>query len=95
MVLLLRGFFVLLFFQEAQYRFCFEIKRTPLLGMQLWLGWSCTCGVGHIICLNWLQLRLLALLCLSSACSLHLYFCCLVVKSSSVIKQLCPQSRTC
>lgn len=95
-VLLLWGFFLLLFFfQEAQYRFCFEVTRTPLLGTQLWLGWSCTCIFSHIICLNWLQFRPLALRRLSSTCSMHLYFCCLVVKSLSTIKHLCPWSRTC
>lgn len=54
------------------------IQKTPLLCMVLWLGWSCTCIFGHI-CLNWLQFRPFALWYLSSTCSVHLYFCGLVM----------------
>lgn len=47
-VLLLWGL-LLFYFQEAQYKFCFKIQRTPLLGTRFWLGWSCSCIFGHIM----------------------------------------------
>lgn len=91
-------FFFFFFFQEAQCDFfVVVIKRTPLLGMQFWLGWSCTYIFGHIICLNWLQFRPSALECLSSTCSMHPCFCCLVLESllsSSYVLKAGPADHT-
>lgn len=59
----------------------FVIKRTQLLDVQFWLGWTWTYIFDHIIRFHWLLFRPPAPECLSSTCSMHLYFCCPVLES--------------
>lgn len=61
--------------------FLFVIKRTQLLHVQFWLGWSWTCIFDHIIRFHWLLFRPSAPECPSSTRSMHLYFCCPVLES--------------